>query len=167
MTTNREIEGFFSGTTAKRAARTVIPVGEDNGAPVNNMYLFKYTNPRTGVTGEGANEGAPYMSFQAEVVKPDNFAGKRLRVFMGIFRKGDDENVMYNVQQMGGEDVIDGLDDDASKAFEQLAARLDGEEFIGRVGLGFNKKEQRDEVRIYDYLPADQWLAMQEDAPTW
>lgn len=167
MATSTDIKGFFTGVTSKKQTRTILPVGEENGAPSANMYLFKYTNPRTGVTASGDYEGSPYMSFQAEVVKPDNFAGKKLRVFMGIFRKGDEENVKFNAEAIGGDNATDDLPKDAGEAFEVLAARLDGEEFVGRIGLGFNKKEQRDEVRIYDYLPASDWLKVQEEGSGW
>lgn len=164
MATKEEVKGFFDGVTAKRKVRHILPVGEENGAPPRDCYLMRFTNPRTGVSQNENTAGSPYMSFQAEVVQPENFAGRKLRCFMGIFNKGDDENLAYNVQQIGGDDVLDGLPDDAGEAFAQLATRLDGEEFVGRIYVGYNKKEEREEVRIGDYMPASDWLALREEA---
>ncbi len=167
MATATDIKGFFKGVTPQRDSRFIIPVTEEKGAPPNNMYLFKFTSPRTGITAQGTYEGSPYISFQAEVVKPENFAGKRLRIFHGIFEADDNGKMLHRFQQIGGENVTDDLPLDAAEAFEMVGARLDGEEFVGRVGKGFKKKEQRDEVRIYDYLPASDWLKVQEEGSGW
>ena len=179
-----KVRNFFSGISGEQGpeALPLLPVREKDGAPAAALYLFQFVEDGVEVRHSGENSahpGHPYINYKAEVVSPEDFAG---RPIYGMFyfpaepdedqdpeSKEEKSRARQKAQFVGaldeilGEGTLDGLEGETLEdTLTGLAEMLEGEVFVGKVGVQGARKENG--VEIY---PARNRITYFHNKTTW
>ena len=179
-----KVRNFFGGIHGEQGPEAVplLPIREKDGAPSESLYLLQFVEDGVEVRHSGENSalpGHPYINYKAEVVEPEDFAG---RAVYGMFyfpaepeedldpdSQAGKNNARQKAQFVGALDEILGegtlaevQGDTLEETLIGLVDMLEGEVFVGKMGVQKARKENG--VEIY---PARNRITYFHNKATW
>ena len=183
MATKDKVQGFFAGVTGDQGSDqpTLLPTKAKDGAPRGNKWLLHFVEGNVEVR-YAKDDAHPYLSYQAEVDEPSEYAGRSLFGMVFFPRPAADESdkeldkyqsqrarAVGQIDAVLGEGTCAGLESEALEGvLFELVPMLENVGFVGKIGLERGKKKDPDdEAKDAERYPDRNRISHFDHADTW